>query len=452
MSYSFSQSSSARASSGVSSRLSDGIYRAASVHGGGFGGSSISIGSASAGSGRGYGSGFGGGAGFGAGFGGGAGFGSGSSFSASFSAGGGGGGDGLLSGNEKYTMQNLNDRLANYLDKVRSLEEANNDLEAKIRDWYSKQGSMTVREQNFAGFYTSIDELRDKIFVATINNSKVILEIDNARLAADDFRLKYENELSLRQSVENDINGLRRVLDELTMTRSDLELQIEGLKEELIYLKKNHEEEVSERKEHAAGTVNVELDAAPGVDLLKTLNDLREQYEHVAEKNRREAEAWFLGQVESLQNEVVTSTQQVQTNKSESSELRRSYQGLEVELQSLLSAKAGLEASVAETEGRYAAQLFQIQTIISSVEAQLADLRSDLERQNQEYRALLDIKSRLEQEIATYHQLLEGEGGKIASGEFKSGSSSTTTTTKVQAIIKEEIGGKVISSTSLKRY
>lgn len=46
------------------------------------------------------------------------------------------------------------------------------------------------------------------------------------------------------------------------------------------------------------GQVNVELDSAPGIDLTKVLAEMRDQYEHMAEKNRKDAEAWFNNKVE----------------------------------------------------------------------------------------------------------------------------------------------------------
>ncbi|NXN39007.1 K1C19 protein, partial [Rhinoptilus africanus] len=399
-SYSFRQTTSSVAGGpgGSSLRFGGGYFRAPSIHGGS-GGRGVSVSSArfvSSGPGSGLGGGYG------------------SSFVSSFSSGYGSGlgsGDGLLSGNEKATMQSLNERLASYLEKVRALEEANSDLETKIRDWYQKQGPGPARD--YSPYYKTIEDLRDKILDATTNNSRIVLQIDNARLAADDFKTKFETEQALRMSVEADINGLRRVLDEMTLARTDLELQMESLKEELAYLKKNHEEEMSALGGQVAGQVSVELDSAPGIDLTKILADMRDQYEHMAEKNRKDAEAWFHSKTEELNREVAVNTEQLQSSKSEISDLRRTFQGLEIELQSQLNMRAALEGTLADTEQRYSSQLEKIQDMINSIEAQLADIRADTERQNSEYKTLMDIKTQLEQEITTYRQLLEGQESQM---------------------------------------
>ncbi|XP_058531884.1 keratin, type I cytoskeletal 27 [Ochotona princeps] len=361
--------------------------------------------------------------------------------------------NGLLSGNGKVTMQNLNDRLASYLDNVRALEEANAELEVKIKGWYEKFGPGSCRglDHDYSRYFSIIDDLGNQIISATTGNANVVLQNDNARLTADDFRLKYENELALHQSVEADINGLRRVLDELTLCRTDLEIQLETLNEELAYLKKNHEAEMKALQCAAGGNVNVEMNAAPGVDLTLMLNNMRAEYEALAENNRRDAEAWFNEKSASLQKQISEDAGATTSARNELTEMKRTLQTLEIELQSLLATKHSLECSLTETEGNYCTQLAQIQAQIGALEEQLHQVRTETEGQKLEYEQLLDVKVHLEKEIDTYCRLIDGEDGSCSRSKGYREPGSQIKDMPKSSIVKtvvEEIDprGKVISS------
>ncbi|XP_054989283.1 keratin, type I cytoskeletal 40 [Sorex araneus] len=319
--------------------------------------------------------------------------------------------DGAFNSNEKETMQYLNDRLANYLEKVRGLEEMNAELECRIRE--QCEDDIPLVCPNYQSFFDTIEELQQKILCTKAENCRLAVQLDNCKMAADDFKSRYESELSLRQLVEADISGLRGILGELNVCKGDLEAHVESLKNDLLCLKKNHEEEVSVLREQLGDRLSVEIDTAPTVDLSRVLDEMRCQYERVLADNHRDAEEWFAVQTEELNQQQLSSAEQMQDCQTELLELKRTANALEIELQAQQNLTESLECTVAETEAQYSTQLAQMQCLIDNVEAQLAEIRCDLERQNQEYEVLLDVKARLECEINTYQGLLEGEDSRL---------------------------------------
>lgn len=121
------------------------------------------------------------------------------------------------------------------------------------------------------------------------------------------------------------------------------------------------QQEVNTLRCQIGDRLNVEVDAAPTVDLNRVLNETRCQYEALVETNRRDVEEWFTTQVgvsahghsgplgpsrqgltclspllfqtQELNKQVVSSSEQLQTCQAEIIELRRTVNALEIELQ-----------------------------------------------------------------------------------------------------------------------
>ncbi|KAM3822616.1 keratin, type I cytoskeletal 17-like [Vipera latastei] len=344
----------------------------------------------------------------------------------------------ILDVNEKGTMKNLNDRLAAYLDKVLSLEKSNMQLEQNIQEFYTKQVSTGTHDMS--AYFNAMTQMKSEIQKETLKNAGLLLQIDNARLAAADFRVKLESEVAMRLTLEGDLGGLRKALEEWNASRASLQVQADNLQEELACLKRNHKEEVAFLQGHLGPTVNVEVDSMPGINLQKVLGEVRDQYEGVMEKNRQEAEALHQSQCDALNQEVSVSTEALQSAQMKMVELKRLAQALEIELQSLWSMKEALEGTLAEVESHYGLELSQLQNLVAAREAELLQLKSDAQNQAEDYKWLMDIKNRLEQEISTYQCLLEGsESEPLTTPE-------PSVSRRVKTVIEELVDGKVVSS------
>ncbi|MEQ2187557.1 hypothetical protein GOODEAATRI_005905 [Goodea atripinnis] len=166
-------------------------------------------------------------------------------------------------GNEKGAMQNLNDRLANYLETVRNLEQANKNLEMNIREALEK-GGQDVRD--YSKYEPFIEDLRNQEVVELrnqISHSGVQVDVD----APKDVQVQVSQNTEALQGAQGE--------------KSDLTRQIQTLEIELAS-QQNLKASLEDTLRNTELRYNMQTEKSNGIILRleEELTNLRENIQH----------------------------------------------------------------------------------------------------------------------------------------------------------------------------
>uniref|UniRef100_A0A673T5J6 Desmin n=1 Tax=Suricata suricatta TaxID=37032 RepID=A0A673T5J6_SURSU len=349
--------------------------------------------------------------------------------------------------NEKVELQELNDRFANYIEKVRFLEQQNAALAAEVNRLKGREPTRVAEI-----YEEELRELRRQVEVLTNQRARVDVERDNLLDDLQRLKAKLQEEIQLKEEAENNLAAFRAVsplwspssltfltpcdpwspsalpglsvtlsllldhsqdVDAATLARIDLERRIESLNEEIAFLKKVHEEEIRElQAQLQEQQVQVEMDMSKP-DLTAALRDIRAQYETIAAKNISEAEEWYKSKVSDLTQAANKNNDALRQAKQEMMEYRHQIQSYTCEIDALKGTNDSLMRQMRELEDRFASEASGYQDNIARLEEEIRHLKDEMARHLREYQDLLNVKMALDVEIATYRKLLEGEESRI---------------------------------------
>ncbi|XP_032823551.1 desmin-like [Petromyzon marinus] len=314
--------------------------------------------------------------------------------------------------NEKVELQELNDRFASYIDKVRFLEQQNKALTVEITQLKGREPTRVD------GIYDQ--ELRElRLQVDRLTGEKARGDVERANLLDDLQRLqqRLQEEMGGREEAEKNLRAFRQDVDDATLARVDLERKVESLLEEIAFLKKIHDEELREvqvQVQEQAVHVEYDMQQTAKPDLTAALRDIRAEYEGIASKNVAEAEEWYKSKFADMSEAASRNNDALRAAKQELNDYRRQVQAQQCEIDALKGGNESLERQMREMEDRFGLEAAGYQDTIARLEDDIRNLKDEMTRHLREYQELLNVKMALDIEIATYRKLLEGEETRIA--------------------------------------
>ncbi|XP_053320468.1 neurofilament light polypeptide [Spea bombifrons] len=312
---------------------------------------------------------------------------------------------------EKVQLQDLNDRFANFIERVHELEQRNKVLEAellllrqkhsepsRLRDLYEQEvRELRLAQEDAAGERQSLRAERERL--------------EEAMRAMEG---RYMEESLSREDAEARLMELRKEADGAALARAELEKRMDSLLDEIAFLKKVHEEELAQLQAQIQyAQISLEVDVSKP-DLSSALRDIRAQYEKLAAKNMQSAEEWFKSRVTVLTQSAARNTDAVRAAKDEVSESRRLLKSKGLEIEACRGVNEALQRQIQELDDKQNAEIAGMQEAISNLEEELRSTKSEMARYLKEYQDLLNVKMALDIEIAAYRKLLEGEETRLS--------------------------------------
>uniref|UniRef100_A0A8C3A1R1 Beaded filament structural protein 2, phakinin n=1 Tax=Cyclopterus lumpus TaxID=8103 RepID=A0A8C3A1R1_CYCLU len=309
---------------------------------------------------------------------------------------------------ERTAATGLNGCLMEYRDKVRALEQLNQQLEEQIRLCLDRQassaGAWGPLRREWEDVYRQVSE-------AILDSARLMLQTENVQANAEDFKDRFENEQPFRKAVEEEISSLYKVIEDADLTKAELGEQMENMRVELRNLEHNHEQDVRVLYSQMAGLEVDEPDAPIETSLDQILAYIRSHWEKVTERNRAETDSYQ--ECKCVSSRLSPEVEQVEALKAECHDNGCKIQSLQAETESIRALRRGLESSLGDARHWHDVELQNLGSVVAKLEAELVDVHGEIEQQRRDYDTLLSNKQRLEQEISMYHGILDGEESRF---------------------------------------
>ncbi|XP_032806857.1 lamin-B2-like isoform X2 [Petromyzon marinus] len=382
---------------------------------------------------------------------------------------------------EKEELSNLNDRLAVYIDKMRSLEAENSMLRMRVSE------SEEVVTSEVTGIKASFErELADaRLCLDNVAHEKARIEIESGKLRSD-FNELYsrmaqkerdlatalgrnkdleaqlgskshalgtalaqqrilEDELrSLKaslSSLEGNLLNLKKQLEEETLARVTAENAAQSLKEELEFRRSMFENEVKEtRKRHESRLVEIDAGHQQEYEskLAQALQDLRAEHMDQVQLYKNELENNYKTKMENAKMSLQQNSTMSGVVQEELTESRMRIETLNNQLGALQRQVAGAEAKIRDLEETLRRERDSHWRQLADKDRELTEIRQAMTAQINEYEQLLEVKLALDMEISAYRKMLEGEEERL---HLSPSPSSRVTVTRSSETVRTSGGG-----------